>query len=185
TPVESMQAIRNFYFKYGSRLWGEFGFTDAFNPGQDWFASFYIAIDQGPMAPMIENHRTGLCWRLFMSNPEIKALVRAFGWTDSAVDENPDAIPRSLELSQNYPNPFNPETMIHYAIPEQGSVKISVFNLTGQSVRTLVDERKAPGKYAVRWDGRNDHGQPMPSGIYIYRIRSENRVKSRRMVLMK
>ncbi len=80
-PRESLAALKHMYHAYGARLWGEFGFHDAFNPTRDWFAKSYLAIDQGPIVCMIENYRTGLCWRMFMANPEIAPALRAMGWT--------------------------------------------------------------------------------------------------------
>ncbi len=73
TPRESMAALRYFYYTLGDRLWGQYGFYDAFNMHDRWFARSYIAIDQGPIIVMIENYRTGLVWNLFMSCPEIQA----------------------------------------------------------------------------------------------------------------
>jgi len=72
--------LKHLYHAHGPLLWGEFGFRDAFNPGQDWYADTYLGIDQGPIAIMIENHRSQLCWRLFMSNPEIAPALQAMGW---------------------------------------------------------------------------------------------------------
>jgi hypothetical protein len=77
TPEESLATLRHFYDVYGDELWGPYGFYDAFNLGVDWFAPGYVAIDQGTIAPMIENYRTGLCWELFMSNPEIHPMMQA------------------------------------------------------------------------------------------------------------
>ncbi len=71
-PGEAMDAIRHFYYKLGDRLWGEYGFYDAFNVSENWWADSYIAIDQGPIIIMIENYRSGLLWDLFMSCPEIR-----------------------------------------------------------------------------------------------------------------
>lgn len=79
TPEESLAATRHFYDTYGSSLFGFAGFYDAFNPDENWFAPGYIAIDQGPVAPMIENYRSGLCWRMFMSNPEIRPMLTTIG----------------------------------------------------------------------------------------------------------
>jgi hypothetical protein len=75
TPVESMNALKFFYYTLGDRLWGEYGFYDAFNITQGWTASSYLAIDQGPIIVMIENHRTGLLWDLFMSCPEMQQAI--------------------------------------------------------------------------------------------------------------
>ena len=79
TPTESMAALRYFYYTLGDRLWGEYGFKDAFNLPARWFASSYIAIDQGPIIVMIENYRTGLIWQLFMSCPEIQQGLNVLG----------------------------------------------------------------------------------------------------------
>lgn len=82
TPEASMLALKHFYHKLGDRLWGEYGFHDAFNLNEDWFASSYLAIDQGPIVCMIENYRTELLWDLFMSNPEIQPALEAIGFVE-------------------------------------------------------------------------------------------------------
>ena len=76
TPEHSMAALRHFYHRLGDRIWGEYGFVDAFSETHDWYASSYLAIDQGPIVVMIENYRTGLLWNLFMSCPEIRLGLR-------------------------------------------------------------------------------------------------------------
>lgn len=82
TPEESMQALRHFYFILGDKLWGEYGFYDAFNPGEGWWANSFLAIDQGPIVVMIENYRTGLCWDLFMSAPEVQQAMSRLGFSN-------------------------------------------------------------------------------------------------------
>jgi hypothetical protein len=81
TPDESMDALHFFYYSLGDRLWGEYGFYDAFNATSGWTASSFLAIDQGPIIGMIENHRTGLLWDLFMSCPEVQAGLTKLGFT--------------------------------------------------------------------------------------------------------
>ena len=81
TPEESMKALRYFYYILGDRTWGEYGFYDAFNITENWYASSFLAIDQGPIILMIENYRTGLLWNLFMSNPEVQNGLDALGFT--------------------------------------------------------------------------------------------------------
>jgi len=76
TPDYSMKALRHFYYDLGDKIWGEYGFTDAFSETKNWYAKSYLAIDQGPIIVMIENYRTGLLWKLFMSAPEIKNGLR-------------------------------------------------------------------------------------------------------------
>jgi hypothetical protein len=79
-PEHSMRALRHFYFKLGDRIWGDYGFKDAFDLTRDWYASSYLAIDQGPIIGMIENHRSALLWNLFMSCPEVQAGLRRLGF---------------------------------------------------------------------------------------------------------
>lgn len=81
TPVESMKALKFFYYKLGDKLWGEYGFKDAFSLHEPWFADSYLAIDQGPIIVMIENYRSGLLWNLFMGCPEIKTGMRTLGFS--------------------------------------------------------------------------------------------------------
>lgn len=81
TPDESMNALKFFYYSLGDRLWGEYGFYDAFNVTEEWVASSYLAIDQGPIIVMIENYRTGILWDLFMSAPEVKTGLDKLGFS--------------------------------------------------------------------------------------------------------
>ncbi|MBS1743084.1 MAG: beta-glucosidase [Bacteroidetes bacterium] len=81
TPEYSMKALKHFYFDLGDKIWGEYGFVDAFNESKNWYAKSYLAIDQGPIVSMIENYRTGLLWKLFMSCPEIQQGLKRFGFS--------------------------------------------------------------------------------------------------------
>ena len=81
TPEQSLDALHHFYYLMGDKLWGEYGFKDAYNPTEMWYANSYLAIDQGPIIVMIENYRTGLLWNLFMDNPEITNGLTKLGFT--------------------------------------------------------------------------------------------------------
>ncbi|TKC04798.1 beta-glucosidase [Pedobacter polaris] len=81
TPTESMQALKFFYYKLGDKIFKEYGFVDAFSLNEPWFASSTLAIDQGPIIIMIENHRSKLLWNLFMSAPEVKTGMKNLGFT--------------------------------------------------------------------------------------------------------
>lgn len=81
TPERSLQAIRHFYYDLGDSLWGPYGFHDAFNLSENWWAGSYLAIDQGPIVVMIENYRTALLWDLFMSAPEVQQGLTRLGFT--------------------------------------------------------------------------------------------------------
>lgn len=80
-PRESIQAIRHFLTSHGEKLWGRFGFVDAFCESKDWYADSFVAVDQGPIIVMIENYRTGLLWKLFMNVPEVQAGLRSLAFT--------------------------------------------------------------------------------------------------------
>ncbi len=82
TPDESMKALRHYYRDLGSKLWGIYGFRDGFNLTTNWFEDVYMGLNQGPIVVMIENHRSGLVWKLFMSNPEIGPALKAIGFED-------------------------------------------------------------------------------------------------------
>jgi hypothetical protein len=76
-----MEAVRHFLKHLGNRVWSHFGFCDAFCEGQGWYADTYLAIDQGPIILMMENYRTGLLWKLFMSVPEVRQGLRRLGFS--------------------------------------------------------------------------------------------------------
>jgi len=86
TPKYSMQALRHFYYDLGDKIWGEYGFTDSFCETRNWYGKSYLAIDQGPIVVMIENYRTGLLWKLFMSCPEVKAGLRKLDFHSPAIN---------------------------------------------------------------------------------------------------
>ncbi len=85
TPEYSMQALRHFYDDLGDRIWSEYGFVDAFNETQNWYAGSHLAIDQGPIIVMIENYRSGLLWKLFMQNPDVQRGLQRLGFTTRRV----------------------------------------------------------------------------------------------------
>lgn len=85
TPVQSMRAIRFFYYVLGDKLWGNYGFYDAFSLKANWWANSFLAIDQGPIVIMIENYRSGLCWNLFMSAPEVQQAMTKLGFNNQEV----------------------------------------------------------------------------------------------------
>ena len=100
------------------------------------------------------------------------------------------APPQSFGLFQNYPNPFNPETVIAFQLPGNGGgteqyVTLKIFNILGQEIRTLIDGQKRAGYYSVLWDGRDNGGQEVVSGFYIYRLSANDFTATRSMVLMK
>jgi hypothetical protein len=80
TPEESMKALKHFYRDLGGKLWGNYGFRDGYDESENWFEDVNMALNQAPIVVMIENHRTGLIWKTFMSNPEIQPALDAIGF---------------------------------------------------------------------------------------------------------
>ena len=95
------------------------------------------------------------------------------------------ALPVSFDLLQNYPNPFNPETAIEFQLPEPTFVSLTICNVLGQGIRKLVDERKDGGYHEVIWDGKNDRGETVSSGIYLYRLNAGDFVCIKKMMMLK
>jgi len=91
----------------------------------------------------------------------------------------------AAELSQNQPNPFNPTTTIRYVLPVREQVTLAIYDANGRLVRTLVNEVEGYGAHEVAWDGRDDGGVAMGSGVYFYRLRAGKRTESKKMVLLK
>ena len=103
----------------------------------------------------------------------------------TAIHEAPANLPLRAELRQNYPNPFNPSTVIGYRLEEAGEVRLSIYNLLGQHVANLVTARQAAGSHQVEWNGRDEYGRPVPSGIYFYRLTTGEFAQTRRMLLLR
>ncbi|MFQ5582909.1 MAG: PQQ-dependent sugar dehydrogenase [Calditrichia bacterium] len=97
-----------------------------------------------------------------------------------------DPIPQYFELEQNYPNPFNPETTIPFVLHKAGLVEVRVFDVSGNHIKTLLNEHLTPGEFRVVWDGSDEAGAPQPSGIYFYKLTVNNRFSDiKRMILVK
>jgi hypothetical protein len=129
----------------------------------------------------------------------VVALYAGSGWTAQSFASNDDAgrllqpvgasdgprVPAQFFLAQNYPNPFNPTTAISYGLPEDSHVKIDIFNLLGQRVLTLLDEPQKAGYRQVVWDGMDSSGKAVASGMYLYRLKTDDKVSTRKMTMLK
>ena len=102
----------------------------------------------------------------------------------STIGDKGDGIPESYALLQNYPNPFNPKTTIHYQLPQAADVRLEIYNLLGQKIRSLLNKRIVAGYHHTIWDGRDDFGTQVASGVYLYRIETEQFCQVRKMLLL-
>jgi hypothetical protein len=90
----------------------------------------------------------------------------------TSVQSGQEPVPAKFDLRQNYPNPFNPVTQINYTVPNETRVLLTVYDLLGKKVRTLLDDIQLPGSHMVRWDGNDNAGLPVSSGLYFYEMRA-------------
>jgi hypothetical protein len=120
--------------------------------------------------------------------PKMIALIGADGGLrllDATAAMQTDAAPKTFSLAQNVPNPFNPATQIAFETPADGPVNLTVYNLLGQRVRVLVDERRVAGRYVATWDGRDELGRPAATGLYLYRLTAPGFTETRKMMLLR
>jgi hypothetical protein len=101
------------------------------------------------------------------------------------VDDPDKTLPSQFALDQNYPNPFNPSTTISFSLAEPSQVKLSIFNVLGQEVRTISDARMDAGNHSVEWDGRDGRGNEAASGVYLYRLTTNSNSQTKKMVLVR
>ncbi|MEN8191187.1 MAG: T9SS type A sorting domain-containing protein [Bacteroidota bacterium] len=142
---------------------------------------------------METNQPHGNMWGLAFTGSEV--LTAAWAGTESlfwlkpgiptSVDDNKGNIVNSFELSQNYPNPFNPSTIINYSIIKSDMVNLTVYNMLGQKVATLVNELKSVGNHSIEWNGKNQYGKDVASGIYFYKIITGQNSSVKKMMLLR
>ena len=144
-----------------------------FAPGDSQFVKIKMAVGQG------SNRLNSLqLLKSILDAPE-KVITDPEPWPPVNV------LPTRFILSQNFPNPFNPSTTIEYDLPYTSNVKIEVFNILGQSVRTLVDTKQIANRYSIQWDGTDRAGNKLATGLYFYKITADNFTSSRKMLLLK
>ena len=106
--------------------------------------------------------------------------------SESTVEEKSAAkMPTEYALRQNYPNPFNPATNIHFQLPENNWVVLSVYDLLGREIKTLINSGVSAGLHVVSWDGTNDEGKVVPTGVYVYRLTTSHFVSTKKMIIVR
>ncbi|MBK9736402.1 MAG: T9SS type A sorting domain-containing protein [Saprospiraceae bacterium] len=172
TPTESMAALRYFYFKEGDKLFGKNGFYDAFNGNVNWYANSYLAIDQGPIICMIQNHRTGLLWNMFMKNPEILPALTAIGFVRdaSAVEESHDE--QNINIM---PNPSFGDFDILFSDPKTIASKIEIIDMQGRNVCNVTKVQGQNSRIACQLSGHK--------GLHFVRLYLAGRVVIKKVML--
>ena len=119
-------------------------------------------------------------------NPQIKEFKKLIIFQVITTDiPNGLLVPSVFALEQNYPNPFNPETSIHFTVPKMSRVTLAIYDILGRKIRTLLSETKAAGSYNVTWNGKNNQGQPLASGLYFYKLQAGEFSATKKMMLLK
>ncbi len=183
TPDFSMDALKHFYRIHGDRLWGLMGFYDAFNLNEDWYADSYLAIDQGPIICMIENHRTGLLWEKFMSNPEIQQAVNLLGFVpDEDIVLGVNEVNNTLIKNVNiYPNPASSdELFIQLRLLESNPIKVECFNENGQLLYLKSFENPFVGENTFNLSLNHLN---IVKGKYFFRISSQSNSVTKKVIL--
>ena len=142
----------------------------------------------GPVTVTLTFRPTGDVRGGDLVTPKMIALIGADGalrLLDVAAAVQADATPKAFSLAQNAPNPFNPATQIAFETPADGPVNLTVYNLLGQRVRVLVDERRVAGRYVATWDGKDEIGRPAATGLYLYRLTAPGFTQTRKMLLLR
>jgi len=140
--------------------------------------------------PYISGYNTPPSQNLVISEVPDTFRTLNFSYVPSSVkgDENSGGLPKVFTLEQNYPNPFNLTTELRYYVPEKYQtvfVSLRIYNLLGQGIRTLISETQNSGRHSVTWDGKDDKGREVSSGIYFYRLEAGDSKLTKRMVLIK
>ena len=116
-----------------------------------------------------------------INNNRYSWFSRIYEWLQSDFVESgvsKDQVPDNFSVMHNFPNPFNPSTTIHYYLPHAGIVNMNIYNSRGQKVVTLFNGKRTAGAHTVRWDGKNEQGREMSSGVYLLQIFFENQTQS-------
>jgi hypothetical protein len=165
------------------------GTTDTiYGPAAVYYKGSYKSVITTMMAPYVATTFAGY-------NNLDTLLARVLGFFNGTVstdvgEDGEEVLPNSFSLNQNYPNPFNPTTTIRYSIASNdlgggGMVRLAIFNVLGQEVKTLIDKPQAPGSYELTWDGTDKNGQSQASGVYFYKLTVGKNSESRKMMLLK
>jgi hypothetical protein len=112
-------------------------------------------------------------------------VLRSNGYYVQQHKTDAPSLPSVCQLLDNYPNPFNMETVISYVLSQEADVQLRIYNVLGEKVRTLVDERQTPGSREVSWDGKDERGNDVTSGVYFYKLKADASVHSKKMLLLK
>ena len=176
-PEIVIPVIRNLYSTYGSSIWGDYAFTDGFNPTSNWFDLDVLGIDQGPMVLMIENWRNSSVWGRVMRNADIQRGLRRANFTPVTVAVDDRGRTSAPELLWAQPNPVGKDATIRFRVGTPGVTRVGIFDATGRRVAELANGPFGAGFHEVHWDARR-----ATPGIYFARLECNGQVARRKLV---
>jgi hypothetical protein len=152
----------------------------------DWVAGFYFDPGTSEGGKLVYLAGRPYRWNLTQLRNNCEMIISYyFGIPLTAIfDEDPE-IPDRFELFQNYPNPFNPDTKVKFGLPLQTDVKLTVYDILGREVTVLIDDQLEAGYHEIIWDGKNRQGKDIASGVYFYRLETEDFSDIKKMLLLK
>ena len=166
-------------FTGDTRVVKDHGDIEVMDPGETLNIVYDITVDAGDHMNWVLISDTGEEYVLDEGGEMVVPSSARFTLDRSA------QIPVSYTLQQNYPNPFNPVTTLRYDLPDEGHVRIMIYDLMGREVRTLVDIYQKAGYRSVQWNATNDAGSPVSAGMYIYTMQAGEFRRAHKMVLLK
>jgi hypothetical protein len=146
-----------------------------------WIPTNFLQYSRQDGSNYYVRHHLPICFRV--RDDTVEVVTTDVRWIEGSAEE--DNLPTSFSVSQNYPNPFNPATQFKFDLPRASQVKIEIFNILGQRVKTLVDERRRAGSHVVDWNGQDERGVEVSSGVYFYRMWADEFSDIKKMVLLK
>ncbi len=152
--------------------------------GNDWYRIYLFFFDQNDYGSFVLGNGPNTGGYLCYTSIDIEFDYDPPPDPPLGLDDHLVIVPESL-LEQNYPNPFNPETTIRYRLPVASQVRLEIYNLRGELIKTIVDEYKSAGEYMAVWNGNNRDNRRVASGIYLYRLTIGNQSETRKMLLLK
>ncbi len=158
--------------------------TGYLNPGESADVIVRVTTDPGALDGEFQDFQLSIQSAMDATVSETSRLVRTTVVITSAGEFDP-FVPGVFKLYQNYPNPFNPVTRIDFSLERGGNVSLEVYNVIGQKIKTLLNGYYASGEYEIHWDGTTDNGEKVSSGIYFYRLTSDEYSRTRKMIMMK
>jgi hypothetical protein len=176
TPVQSMAALKHFYRVLGQRLWGIYGFYDAFNQQHNWFAGSYLAIDQGPIICMIENYRSGLLWNYFMKNPEVQPMLDKVGFVRDLSGSSEYTSDHVLNNVNIYPNPVSGQFIMISGLKPLHIYNVEVWDTNGQICEAVKRDSDEAGNLQIPLDSRM-------KGLAILKLSSGKDVIIRKLII--